>query len=69
MKKKLIAWLTARVDALLVTEAWACKRWAEAELDTIRQRCESYERTIDWLIAKNRKLIEDRRDLNQELYG
>jgi hypothetical protein len=46
MKKKFLNWFNTRVDALLASEAWSRKRFAELERDTLLARCETLERTL-----------------------
>lgn len=46
MKKKFIDWLNGVVDRAIQSEAWQRKAHAEARLEILRERCDTYEKAI-----------------------
>lgn len=65
MKKKLINWLTARVDACLQSAAWQQYKAEQARAEAYLDRANSYEIQL----ASAQRALQQGHELFQELYG
>jgi hypothetical protein len=69
MKKKLINWLTTRVDTLLATEVWHKLKATEKTLAVVCDNIEKYHAQHRADVKEIAALKADRAALNTELYG